>query len=603
MFRFLTIASLLLVTQLWAQTPVANHGRLSVSNAQIRNQHGNPVQLRGLSFFWSQWDDGAPFYNASVVDFLANNWNVSLVRASMAVDQGGYLTNPGEADKVRRVVNAAIANGIYVIIDWHTHAIHTSAAVTFFQNMAREFGNHPNVIYEIFNEPINQTWAEVKAYSQTVVNAIRAIDPDNLIIIGSPTWSQDVHIAAADPVPGTNLAYALHFYAGTHEAWLRTQAQTAIGLGQAIFVTEWGTTHSDGGTADRRVYTAESTTWLNWMDARNISWANWSITAKDEASAILRPGASTTGGWTDANLTESGRFVRDRLLSYPSVRARLSSSSVAVSSSSVATGGSGQLDAYGEWGVYVDSLGSTVRPPQGQSPLTGTGSAQRARADMNVVAEPEWVEGVELEYPFVGMFVMFPRNGVLSTSNSITLTYRSSGDIRMAFFQTGISEAGGELEGQEWGYHLFPASTTSNTVTIPFSSLEQPTWVETLTTFNRNQVYGIKWELRPTTAGPVEGFIEINNISFDGYTSIAPTSEAALQPFSAQLRGRNLHLNGVGGRAELLIMDSRGQQVWKMQAENHQSVFALPESVGRGWRKLIVRSDAGVSSQSLLLME
>ena len=74
---------------------------------------------------------------------------------------------------------------------------------------------YPNVIYEIFNEPDYETWPEVKAYSEEVIKTIRAIDPDNIILVGSPRWDQDIHLPAADPIKGyANLMYTVHFYAG-----------------------------------------------------------------------------------------------------------------------------------------------------------------------------------------------------------------------------------------------------------------------------------------------------------------------------------------------------------------------------------------------------
>src|SRR5690606_8953179 len=111
--------------------------------------------LRGMSFFWSQWK--GEYYNPSVVKWLVNDWKCTVVRAAMAVDHGGYLDNKyEEREKVIRVVKAAIDQGIYVIIDYHSHTAHTDpeTAVEFFGEMAERFGKYPNVLYEIYNEPL-----------------------------------------------------------------------------------------------------------------------------------------------------------------------------------------------------------------------------------------------------------------------------------------------------------------------------------------------------------------------------------------------------------------------------------------------------------------
>ena len=80
--------------------------------------------------------------------------------------------------------------------------------------MALEYGAFPNVIYEIYNEPLNVSWSNViKPYAMSVISIIREIDPDNLIIVGTPNWSQRVDMAAQDPiVEFENIAYTLHFY-------------------------------------------------------------------------------------------------------------------------------------------------------------------------------------------------------------------------------------------------------------------------------------------------------------------------------------------------------------------------------------------------------
>jgi endoglucanase len=143
-----------------------------------------------------------------------------------------------------------------------------------------------------------------------VVPAIRAIDPDNLIVAGTPTWSQDVDIAAADPLPFANIAYTLHFYAGTHRQELRDKALRAMELGVALFVTEWGTSEASGdGTLDE----AETRLWREFMETHKLSHLNWSIIDKDETAAALLPGAPGTGPWTDDMLTPSGVVVRQML--------------------------------------------------------------------------------------------------------------------------------------------------------------------------------------------------------------------------------------------------------------------------------------------------
>jgi len=291
---------------------VEHHGQLQVKGNRIVDKNGNEVQLRGMSFFWSQWI--GKYYTSQTVKWLKDDWHCNVVRVAMAVEEGGYLTNPElEKKKVMDVVDAAIVNGLYVIIDWHDHHAekHTEESKLFFTEMAKKYGDKPNVIYETFNEPLQISWTDlIKPYHQAVVSAIREHDPDNLIICGTSTWSQDVDIAANDPLIGTNIAYTLHFYSGTHKQNLRDKAKAALNKGVALMVTEFGTTDATG---DGNVNKEETLTWWKFLDDNKLSWCNWSVADKKESSAVLKPGASATGGWTDNQLTESGQFVRQQI--------------------------------------------------------------------------------------------------------------------------------------------------------------------------------------------------------------------------------------------------------------------------------------------------
>ena len=298
---------------------------------------GKEGSIAGNSLFWSNtgWG-GEKYYNAQTVAWLKSDWKANLVRVAMGVEEaGGYLTDSSNKTRAFTVIDAAIANNMYVIIDWHTHHAeeNKAAAITFFKEMATKYGNFNNVIYEVYNEPVQVSWANVvKPYATDVIKEIRAIDPDNLIIVGTPTWSQDVDVASQNPITGySNIAYTLHFYAASHKAALRAKAQTALNNGIALFVTEWGSVSADGNGG---VDVAETNAWLDFLKTNKISQANWALNDKAEGSSALTPGASANGGWTSAQLTASGTLVRNAIQNWPSLNNTGSSSSVAVSSSS-----------------------------------------------------------------------------------------------------------------------------------------------------------------------------------------------------------------------------------------------------------------------------
>lgn len=298
------------------KTVVERYGQLNVVGTNLCTEAGQPVQLRGISSHALHWY--GKYANPAVLTWLRNDWNMQVWRAAMYLSEGGYFTSRTIRTRVYDSIEACLDLGTYVIVDWHVHRdrdplLHTDDAIEFFTDVARRWGDKPNIIYEICNEPNGNevTWAgNIKPYAEKVIKAIREIDPDNLIIVGTPTWSQDVDIAAADPLDmGGNLMYTLHFYAGSHGKELRAKADEALAKGLPLFVTEWGTTLNTGGGD---YFPKESLEWLKWMKKNNISWVNWSMNNKGEASGLLEYNADreAKGGWTDSELSPSGRFVR-----------------------------------------------------------------------------------------------------------------------------------------------------------------------------------------------------------------------------------------------------------------------------------------------------
>ncbi len=303
----------------WAygqQRAVGEHGKLSVKGNRIVDKNGEPVVLRGMSLYWSQWK--GQFYNGDCIKWLRDDWNCTITRAAMAVEAGGYLTNPErEKEKVKAVVQAAIDLGIYVFIDWHDHNAHrhVEQAQAFFEEIAQTYGQYPNAIYELWNEPLNtHDWSTViKPYHEAVIPKIRAHDPDNIILCGTQTWSQDVDKASLDPLKGDNIAYTLHFYTGTHTQSLRDKATAALKNGVALMVSEWGASEASGsGRLDREATRA----WLDFMEENQLTWCTWSIADLTETSSALKPGADPNGGWSSDVISPSGTLVRQELRKY-----------------------------------------------------------------------------------------------------------------------------------------------------------------------------------------------------------------------------------------------------------------------------------------------
>ena len=307
---FILIFVLSLVVNLNAKTPVEMYGNLRVSGSKIVSESGEPVQLKGMSLFWSQW--GGDYFDKPVIDTLVKEWNCSLVRAPFGAINGSFKRR-FERDllKIYTVIDAAIANGIYVIVDWHDHKAekHPEFAKSFFLRIAKKYPNTPNIIYEIYNEPLGVSWSNVvKPYAENIIKSLRSLGVKNLVVVGTPNWSQDVDAVIGNEIDDSNVCYTFHFYAGTHKEEFRVKADKAIKSGIPLFVTEWGCVNADG---DGAVDYKETYRWLKWMDENNLSSANWAISRKTEGASALKPHWAID--LSEKNLTESGKLVKKYL--------------------------------------------------------------------------------------------------------------------------------------------------------------------------------------------------------------------------------------------------------------------------------------------------
>jgi len=287
----------------------AEHGALRVTDVNLTDSRGQLVVLHGMSTHGMQWF--GQFANAGAFRDLAGR-GANLVRIAMYTDENGYITDPSVKNAVFAAMDAAIAEDMYVILDWHI--LHDGSPLTyqeqagaFFAEASQRYAGQPAVLYEICNEPNGCSWdSDVKPYAEAIIPIIRKNAPDAVIIVGTTCWSQEVDKAAADPLDFANIMYACHFYAKTHGQWLRDRIDTARAQHLPIFVSEWGTSAADGNGG---IDTEASEAWLQFMAERGLSWANWSLCDKDEASAALQTGASVCGGWTENDLSPSGTFV------------------------------------------------------------------------------------------------------------------------------------------------------------------------------------------------------------------------------------------------------------------------------------------------------
>ena len=331
--------------------PVSQYGQLMTGkNSQGQGRiygscegvkDGAEVQVRGMSLFWSMITESTEFWTPEGIATMVRDMNIQIVRAAMGTTSDdwwgckdgsndgsncehitGYATDAEfQTNLMNTVVQAAIENDIYVIIDWHSHQAHEEVAnaTKFFTEMAQKWGKYDHVIFELYNEPREETsWGTIKEYAEKIVPVIRQYS-DNLILVGNRKFDQNPQEAIGNTVSGDNIAYTFHYYANTHcwegqtswgSACEGSNAQQAINAGLSVFVSEWGTANADGGGDPDQ---SKNTGWQNWMNTNQLSWANWSASKKNEGTAAFSSGANRNS----LQYTTSGNMVKGYLATNP----------------------------------------------------------------------------------------------------------------------------------------------------------------------------------------------------------------------------------------------------------------------------------------------
>lgn len=319
--------------------PVSYYGALHTDgNKIIGSKNNQQAMLRGLSLYWSD-ATGSPYYNDNVISWLKDNLKIDVFRFAMGIqyyESHGKAENPldesysyiGQPDGylilIDKMVESAIKNDVYIIIDWHSHRaeFEQEYAKAFFATISKKYASVPNIIFEIYNEPVYTKWTTIQEYANTISASIRQ-NTENLILVGTPDWSQ---MTSYGGVNATNIAYVLHFYAATHSVeTYGNRATQAMNSGNPVFISEWGTTEANGSGS---VKASASQTWIDFMEQNKISNCNWSVRQainslnpdKKEASALFNGSTNLTtkAALSSATFSESGTIVKNYLTTYAS---------------------------------------------------------------------------------------------------------------------------------------------------------------------------------------------------------------------------------------------------------------------------------------------
>ena len=356
-FLPLVALSVLVISSAADPRPADLNGRLSLMGTQLVNAAGNPIQLRGMSTHGLNWY--GEFYRAHMngFDTLATTWGADIIRFSMYIHEydnlngknsdgevTGYLADATPVDSftltsihkdttyyrvlMDTLIDKAKDLGVYALVDWHmlqcgnpnVYDINnpkdaSAAACNFFDYISKKHASQGNVLYEICNEPSGSSgsWKNISTYANKVIPVIRKNDPDGIIIVGTPGFSASLDLVDTSMINNRhNVMYTEHIYMDRSDADM-TILQDAVDNGIPVFVTEWGCQNSDGdGSNDLTL----ANRWVNLWAQNGVSWIMWNYSPDSLSGAAWDPSLKGDVQFVDANLKESGLYVKD-LLSNP----------------------------------------------------------------------------------------------------------------------------------------------------------------------------------------------------------------------------------------------------------------------------------------------
>lgn len=315
-------------------------GQLHLEGTELVGENGQPAVLRGVSTHGLTYYPD--FVDKDLFSHISRDWNANLVRLAMYSNDYCNGNRDANLKLMRKGIRYAIDADMYALVDWHIleHGDPNqdlSEAIAFFDSIAEEYADVPNVIYEICNEPNGDvTWDDVRRYATCVIPVIKSHNENAVIIVGTTDFDKDLSAPLKAPIEGwSNIMYTLHFYSGTHGEELRGELENALDCGLPVFITECGfCEHTGDGSIDYD----ETEKWMDLLNERGLSYAVWSLSDKDEGSGMFQPGTSAKEALSDDSLSSYGVYTRDIIRGTSMADAKSDSSARAAAASSFLSG-------------------------------------------------------------------------------------------------------------------------------------------------------------------------------------------------------------------------------------------------------------------------
>ncbi len=325
---------------------------LKVVGTKILNSRGAPVLLRGVNAASLEFTSDGQGHIIETVLRAIHEWHVNLIRLPLTQDRwfgkAPEQTNNFQPyrDLVRQIVNVCATNRCYIILDLHwsdcnewgknigQHSMPDSNSITFWQDLAPVYANHPAVLFDLYNEPHDVSWdiwlhggtitdkpnnrrqmRDPKTFQavgmQTLLDTVRATGANNVVIAGGLDWAYDFSgilegRQLADP-HGHGVIYANHCYDNKNQSvdtWIANMEKASATL--PIIVSEFGGNAGPG-------HIVPTDNWLlhvlQALEKHEWSWVAWDLHPNARPSLIA--------DWNYTVTTNFGVYVKQALETKP----------------------------------------------------------------------------------------------------------------------------------------------------------------------------------------------------------------------------------------------------------------------------------------------
>jgi endoglucanase len=265
-----------------------NIEKLFVDNKKIKTQKGQEKILCGVSIAdpeaLNNYVRGRFLNLHQIMEIAVFDFRVNVIRLPVHPygidDQPGWISNPESYLKnhLDKAINKSIELDIYVIIDLHLICDYTSDEInklvtSFWTQIAPIYSDYPNVIYELFNEPLYpDDWNKWKEIAQPWIDLIRKYAPDTLLLVGGPRWCQNMSGAAKNPFSGKNIVYSAHCYPDHLRDFNKNWGDLVDKY--PVFFTEWGY-ENPGKTPWQGTTSGFGEPFMKIINEKKLSWCAW----------------------------------------------------------------------------------------------------------------------------------------------------------------------------------------------------------------------------------------------------------------------------------------------------------------------------------------